>query len=64
LHLADKKDVSAYKEQYPGASQLFSLLSGKLISRRYVGDILSKKEKIYRHPRFNANIGGVQRVAL
>jgi hypothetical protein len=60
----------ACKEEYPGASQqnisnYFSLLWGKPISWRCVGDILSEKDvSIYRHPIFSANIGGEEIVAL
>lgn len=50
LSVSEKRDVCAYKEQYPGASQqnianYFSVLWDKPISRRCVGDILSEKER-------------------
>jgi hypothetical protein len=50
LSVGEKKNVCAYKEQNPSASQqniadYFSQLWGKPISRRCVGDILSEKEK-------------------
>ncbi|XP_021916826.1 tigger transposable element-derived protein 6-like [Zootermopsis nevadensis] len=50
LSVGEKKDICAYKERYPCASQQnianhFSRLWGKPLSRRCVGDILSEREK-------------------